>query len=770
MPPNKKITAAAGALPAAAWKRFKEKGLPQRAALVILLILLAAKAALVVTFPIDAVLDRPASLVVTDKNGVPLRGSLSAAGEWRLPLPLPEMGRWMPAAVVALEDRRFYLHGGIDTIAIARAAWQNIAGGRIVSGASTITSQVVRLAVDRPRTPAGKAVEFAQGAALEFFMDKDKILETYLNSVPFGGNTRGVEAAARSWFGKPAKELSLAEAALLAGLLRGPAYYRPDRHPERARELRDRLIDTLERRGAASAQEARRAKAEPLPTARRAVSSLRIQAAEAAARYGGAREGRDSYGRFRSTLDSSLQRLLAAELTAALGGMEPGITAAAVLVENESGKVRGYVGNAREGSGGASSWVDCALSPRSPGSVLKPFIYALAFESGKATPATMLADTPQQPAGGGARNFDRLFRGPVSARAALADSLNVPAVRILRAVGTANALGLFRRLGFSHLTREAEWYGDSLALGGCEVSPLELARAYHTLADGGVDRQLVWSEKARPAAGTKVISAEGAALVLDILKDTRRNLPLYGEADADGKIVAFKTGTSYGLRDAWTAAVTKKWTLIVWFGDPSGRPHRGLVGLRAAAPSAVRIMLKLTRKGDPWFTLPPAVVKKELCALSGAPRNQWCPQARRDLFIEGVSDGEPCLLHTAAGGKIAIKWPAELETFFAGRGGAGAEKRLVITSPKNGALYTKDAITEKIALSSEGGRGVIYWFADGELIGDSGAGAPLAWTMAAGSHKIAAADEYGAADEIEITVKRAAAGEAEDLPLLEENR
>ena len=299
---------------------------------------------------------------------------------------------------------------------------------------------------------------------------------------------------------------------------------------------------------------------------------------------------------------------------------------------------------------------------------------------------------------------------------------------------------------------------------------LELARAYHTLADGGVDRPLVWSEKARPAAGTKVISAEGAALVLDILKDTRRNLPLYGEADADGKIVAFKTGTSYGLRDAWTAAVTKKWTLIVWFGDPSGRPHRGLVGLRAAAPSAVRIMLKLTRKGAPWFTLPPAVVKKELCALSGAPRNQWCPQARRDLFIEGVSDGEPCLLHTAAGGKIAIKWPAELETFFAGRGGAGAEKRLVITSPKNGAIYTKGAITEKIALSSEGGRGVIYWFADGELIGDSGAGAPLAWTMAAGSHKIAAADEYGAADEIEITVKRAAAGEAEDLPLLEENR
>ncbi len=769
MPLNKQITAAVEKACAAAWTRFKEKGRPQQAVIIVLLFLLAVKAALIVTFPIGIILDRPASLVVTDKNGIPLRGSLSEAGEWRLPVPLSEMGRWMPAAAVALEDRRFYFHNGIDTIAIVRAMWQNITGGRVVSGASTITSQVVRLTVDRARTPAGKAVEFAQGTALEFFMDKDKILEIYLNSVPFGGNTRGVEAAARSWFGKPAREMSLAEAALLAGLLRGPAYYRPDRHPERALELRNRLINSLEERGAASAQEAMRAKAEPLPTGRTGISSLNIQAAMAAARFGGAAEARDTYGRFRSTLDISMQRLLSAELTAALIGMEPGITAAAILVENESGKVRGYVGNALEGTGGSASWVDCAEAPRSPGSVLKPFIYALAFESGKATPASMLADTPMQPAGGGTRNFDRLFRGPVSARTALADSLNVPAVRILRTVGAANTLGLFRRLGFSSLTRDAEWYGDSLALGGCEVSPLELARAYHTLASGGIDRPLVWNEKETPSSGTEVLSAEASALVLDILKDTRRNLPLYGDADSDGKIVAFKTGTSYGLRDAWTAAVTKKWTLIVWFGDPSGKPHRSLVGLRAAAPSAVRIMLKLTRKGDPWFTLPAKVVKKELCALSGVPRNQWCPQVRRDLVIEGVSDSEPCTLHTVANGAATIKWPAELETFFAERGAAGAGKHLVITSPKNGASYTIVGGAEKLVLSSEGGRGAIYWFIDGELTGDSGAGALVMWKMKPGTHKIAAADEYGTADEIEITVKRPAAKETDGLPLLEES-
>ena len=767
---NRNFLAAVSDALAAARRRFSERGLPHRAALVVLVFLLLAKAALVVTFPLGAILNRPASLVVTDREGRPLRGTLSAAGEWRLPVPLADMGRWMPAAAVALEDRRFYLHGGIDTIAIARAAWQNFTGGRVVSGASTITSQVVRLAVDRPRTPWAKAVEFSQGAALEFFMDKDEILESYLNSVPFGGNTRGVEAAARSWFGKPAKELSLAEAALLAGLLRGPAYYRPDRHPERALALRNRLIDTLENRGVATPQEARRAKAEPLPAGRRAISSARIQAAEAAARYGGAAVARDGYGRFRSTLDSAMQRLLTGELTAALGNMEPGVTAAAVLVENETGKVRGYVGNAREGTGSGASWVDCTLSPRSPGSTLKPFVYALAFESGRAIPATMLADTPQQPSGGGTRNFDRLFRGPVSARTALADSLNVPAVRILRAAGAENVLGLFRRLGFSQLTREAEWYGDSLALGGCEVSPLELARAYRTLAAGGLDSPLVWNERAGLSAGTRVISAEAAALTLDILKDTRRNLPLYGEAGADGKTVAFKTGTSYGLRDAWTAAVTRKWTLVVWFGDPGGRPHRGLVGLKTAAPSAVRIMLKLTKKGDPWFTLPPSVVRKELCALSGAPRNQWCPQSRRGLFIEGVSDAAPCSLHTMKEGEISIKWPPELEGFFTGRGNREAEQPLTITSPKDGAVYAVGAENNKLILSSKGGRGPVYWFVDGELAGDSGEGAPLAWKMREGVHKIAAADEYGAADEIEIIVRNQAEDGTEELPLLEESR
>lgn len=766
MPLSKPFKKAAQQISASAKHLCKRMTKAEKTAAVILLAALLIRGLLAASLPMERIKDRPASLVVTDKEGAPLRGTLASNGEWRLPVPLAEMGKWMPAAAVEIEDRRFYSHMGVDLPAIFRALRQNIENGRVVSGASTITSQVIRLSVERKRTPVNKILEFIQATALESRLTKEEILEIYLNSVPFGGNTRGVEAAARTWFGKPAKELSLAEAALLTGLLRGPAYYRPDRHPLRARELRDRLIDTLRERGLATDEEARRAKSEPLPQARQAIASANIQAAAKAAQYGEARKNLDSYGRFRSTLDTGKQKMLLAELQRLTARMEPGITAAAVLVENKSGKVRGYIGNAKEGTNFVQAWVDCAASPRSPGSALKPFVYALAFESGAAAPDTMIADVPSNAANGGTRNFDRLFRGPVSARTALCDSLNVPAVKMLQMAGMENTLALLQRLGFKSLTKEAKWYGESLALGGCEVSLLELARAYRTLANGGADSPLLWNERGRPASGSQVISEAAAALTLDILKDTRRNLPTFGEADADGKIIAFKTGTSYGLRDAWTAAVTPEWTLIAWAGDPSGKPHRSLVGLSAAAPAAVSIMLKLTPKGAKWFDLPPSVSKAQLCPLSGAPRNQWCPQSKTGLRIGGISNSEPCTLHVMKNGEVKIEWPEELARFFANRGGA-QRAALVITSPKNGAAYFIAA--EKLLLTSEGGRGPVYWFVDNELIGTADEGSSVAWTMKPGKHKIAAADEYGACDEAEITVRSRQNFETDDLPLLEEN-
>ncbi|MDO5116660.1 MAG: penicillin-binding protein 1C [Synergistaceae bacterium] len=746
---------------------FRGMGRRDRYAALFILALLAAEGLLAAALPLERIFDRPASLVVTDMKGAPLRGRLSSEGEWRLPVPLSEMGRWMPLVAVELEDRRFRLHRGVDIPAALRALWQNARAGRVLSGASTITSQVVRLAVARERTPLNKLIEFSQATALESIADKEKILEIYLNSVPLGGNARGVEAAARMWFGKRAKELSLAEATLLAGILRGPAYYRPDRHPRRARELRDRLIDTLAERGVISRDEAERAKREPLPTYRRGISSALIQAAERAAESGEAAGNLDAYGRFRSTLDTEKQRLLLAELRRPLTRLDDKITAAAVLVENKSGKVRGYIGNAREGTAASSAWVDCAASPRSPGSALKPFLYALAFESGALTPAAMIADLPSSAGGGGARNFDRLFRGPVTARAALRDSLNAPAVRALRMCGTENLLSLLRRLGFSSITKEARWYGESLALGGCEVSPLELARAYSALASGGLLRPLIWNERAEAGEGERVLSEAAAALTLDILKDTRRSLPQFGEPEADGKLFAMKTGTSYGLRDAWAAAVTPRWTLVVWFGEPGGRPHRELTGLRSAAPPAAAIMLSLTASGEQWFRLPDSVIKAEVCPLSGAPRNSFCPQKTTDLRIRGVSKSDPCALHLMKNGLLKTEWPEEIARFFSLRGGTERAK-LRIASPAKGAAYYETG--GAILLSAQGGEGTLYWFADGELIGAAGERETISRRMSAGKHKIAVADEYGASDEAEISVKKSFSSRRERLPLLEEKR
>lgn len=721
------------------------------------------------TFQFASISRRPASLVVTDRSGFVMRGKLSADSEWRLPIPLSEMGQWMPKVVVELEDRRFWTHNGIDLVAIARAIRQNYAESRVISGGSTITSQVIRLSVARARTPLNKVIEFWQAMTLEIFMTKREILEIYLNITPYGGNIRGVEAASLTWFGKQARDMTLAEAALLAGILRSPTAYRPDRYPERARALRDRLIDTLELRGVVTAEEAARARLELIPTEKKSLPAIFTQATSRVETASGAWRRTDKYGRLRSTLDMDMQYLLQSELDGVLSTMEPGVTAAAVLVENQTGKVRGYIGNAREGRKLDAAWVDCGAAPRSPGSTMKPFVYALAFESGELTPATMLAD-----AGGDAepRNFDRMYRGPVSARTALADSLNIPAVRVFRSQGGQKTLDLYSRLGFRQFKKNAEWYGDSLILGGCEVTALELARAYRTLANGGVDAPLVWAESAGGSHKTRVLTEAATALTLDVLKDARRLIPLYNEIfGEEGIVIAFKTGTSYGRRDAWTAAVTPRYTLIVWFGDPAGRPHYQLVGIKTAAQPAIRIMRKITPKGSKWFELPEEVRHGPVCALSGALPNSWCPQSREELYINKVSRREPCALHVLEQGSVAIQWPSELENFF--RQGLEAETKLQlkITSLRPNSTYIKRSENERVELAASGGRGELFWFVDGSYHDSSGSERDntVFWTMQEGGHKITAADESGATADVHITISKSG-GETieEDLPPLEE--
>ncbi|MDR0338787.1 MAG: transglycosylase domain-containing protein, partial [Desulfovibrio sp.] len=459
--------------------------------------------------PLPALLSRPVSPVLLDSDGELIHARLSLNEEWRLPVPLEAMGTWLPRVLVAVEDKRFYDHHGIDFLALGRALVQNAASGRVLSGASTITSQLVRLGTPRPRTLLAKTMEFVGALKLEARLEKEQILELYLNHAPFGGPIRGVEAAARLYFGKRAKDLSLGEASLLVGLLKGPTAYRPDKNPWAALNRRQQIIALVAKQIAFPADLRTLALEEPLPAFRPSMPSRARHFADLAFKTLPP-EG----GVVPSSLDTRAQDLLEQSLRERLAFAGPDVTAAGIIVDNRSSSIIAYVGNALFDPERGRHWVDCALAPRSPGSTLKPFIYLAAMDSGRIIPEGLLADTPLRLGGEAPRNFSLRYRGPVTVKTALADSLNTPAVRVLRMVGVNRGLARLRQAGFAHLTRNDEDYGDSLVLGAGEVTLLELARAYSALARLGDDRPLLL--RARQTARPDDI-AVGRSQALDAL-------------------------------------------------------------------------------------------------------------------------------------------------------------------------------------------------------------------------------------------------------------
>ncbi len=681
----------------------------------------------------------PRSTVVRDRAGAPLCVSLSEDGEFCLPVLLSEMGPWLPMAAVEVEDRRFWSHSGIDPFRLLRAGFDYVFGGRR-TGASTITSQIVRICVPAERTPATKLREFARALSLEKLHSKEELLAAYLNTIPLGGALRGVEAASLAWFGRPARDLSLSQAALLTAMIKGPTAYRPDTHPSAARARRDWVVSLLERRGRITREQARLARSEPLPRRMLPLPSDEWLFCRKAASLTGEKD-------FVSTLDRSMQRTLRASLREALAGMDSAVTAAGVLIENDTGAVRAYVSNARRGQKDApAEWVDCASSPRSPGSALKPFAYALAFEDGSLSPASLLADTPLTFSGRAPRNFDRLYRGPVSAAAALVDSLNAPAVRVLRRVGGERLLQRLRLLGFSSLAQSAAHYGDSLVLGGCEVSPLRLATAASALARGGALVESRFAES-QPVVERRVFSRESAWIITDTLADPAR-MPtlLRSVAPLRGRF-AFKTGTSYGLRDAWTVGWNSRWTLCVWFGDPTGEPHAELVGLALAAPAVRKTLRALPPGGFP--PPPPGVAEREVCALSGLPPSPLCPRMVKEYAIPGVSPARVCAMHRLEGGRVVVSWPPELSAFIASPNDALAG--LSVSSPVPGAAYLLHERGAKLILRAEGG-GEYFWFVDGRYVGRGTPETPCLWTMSRGSHLLSVTDALGREQAVRFSV------------------
>jgi penicillin-binding protein 1C len=536
------------------------------------------------------------STVVVDGGGHLLRPFTTPSGRWRLPVTLADVDQRFIDMLLAYEDRRFHAHAGIDWQAMLRAALQFAgAGGRIVSGGSTLTMQVARLLEQQPtRNLAGKLRQMAIADALERHLRKDQILTLYLTLAPYGGNIEGIRAASLAWFGKEPRRLTTAEAALLVALPQSPEARRPDRDRAAARRARDLVLARLATAGVIAAEEAEAAAREPVPERRRPFPMLAPHLAQAALR---ARPGEQ---RIALTLDRRLQEALERLGAMRAAQLGPELSVAIVVAEHASGRILASVGSAGLLAEQSDGFIDMTKAVRSPGSTLKPLIYGLGFEFGLAHPESLIEDRPTAFNGYVPVNFDGFHRGTVSIREALIASLNIPAVIVLDAVGTARLVSRLRRAHAEPLLPDKTGPGLAIGLGGVGLTLRDLVSVYAAVARGGIPLRLEDGVAAPAASGHRaapVLDPLAAWYVTDILADVAP--PLNG---SPGRI-AYKTGTSYGYRDAWAIGYDGTVVVGVWVGRPDGAPVPGLSGITAAAPL---LFESFDRLGGPATPLPSA--------------------------------------------------------------------------------------------------------------------------------------------------------------------
>lgn len=540
-------------------------------------------------FALDAVLppdlSRAArsSPVALDRRGSWLRALPVEDGRWRIRADLSRTDESFQRRLVAIEDARFWLHPGVDPLAVLRAAGSAAASGRVSSGASTLSMQTARLLEPRPRTLTAKLIEMARAVQIEARLSKREILALYLTLAPYGGNLEGVRAASLSYFGHEPETLTPGEQALLIALPQSPEARRPDRRPEAARAARRAVLDKMIRAGALTEVEAAEAEQEPLPS-RAAFPALAWHVAGELARA-----APTAQASVHTTLDSGLQARLEPLAARAAQAQGPEATAAILVVEIRSRAVRGAVGSG--GLARPGGWIDMTRAVRSPGSALKPFIYGFAFDDGIAAPDTEIDDAARRFGDYQPENFDRVFRGKVTAREALTYSLNVPAVELLDKVGPAAFEARLDGAGVNLVrpraqTREA---GLAMALGGVGISLRDLAVLYAALGDGGVAKPLAWTQdeaqRRERQGGRRLMRAEAADQVLAILRETPPPAGVTAAALTKGRpVMAFKTGTSYGFRDAVAAGVVGPYAIVVWTGRADGGARGGLTGRDAALP------------------------------------------------------------------------------------------------------------------------------------------------------------------------------------------
>jgi penicillin-binding protein 1C len=721
-----------------------------------------------IAWPLPGSLTAPpqrASFTLLDRNGLVLRGTRASDGSLRRWLPLSEIDPDALEAFIASEDHRFYEHHGVDIRAAGRALLQNVEARRVRSGASTITMQLARLVRPSSRTVGGKLTQALWALRLERHLSKQQILEQYLNRVPLGQGTVGVEAAAALYFDASATSLSLGQAALLAGLASAPSSDNPFVSPDRARARRGLVLRRVERRGFAGEDALARAAHEPLLPHREQPPFLAPHFTSRVLQW----LPDTPEGTWRTSLDLPLQTALEGEVRHTVRSLaDLGVREAALVVlSNRTGEILAWVGSPDFWADTAGQ-VDMVLSPRQPGSALKPFLYGLAFDRGL-TAASVLPDVPRayatttgvyQP-----RNYDRRFHGPVRAREALASSYNVPAVELADRLGAGSLLGALHNAGFSSLNRSADYYGLGLALGNGDVTLLELANAYRGLAAGGIWRSTEWraiTAGRQAAEGRRFISAGSAALVLDILADPVARIPGFGiDTPFDFPFqAAVKTGTSHLFTDNWAVGVTGEFTVAVWVGNFDGQPMHGVGGITGAGPLLHRAMLVTARYHQPGTIQKLESIgaqRVRVCALSGLRETAGCP-AVDEWFLAGTAPLRECDWHRDG----QVVWPAEYVEWAAQTGRAETPTTVdrprppsaaafEIVSPRSGDRYQIPTGIDRryatIAFRAAGANAAaVRWFLDGRPI------ATTRWSLVPGQHVLHAVAPSGERDEVRFEV------------------
>jgi penicillin-binding protein 1C len=581
------------------------------------------------------------SRMILAHDGTLLQAYLSPDDKWRMKTELNEITPDLRRAFINKEDRFFYYHPGVNPFAIVRALVKNIVRGKITSGASTITMQVARLLEPKKRNYTNKLVEIFRALQLEWMYSKEEILQLYLNMVPYGGNIEGVKAASLLYFGRMPDKLSLAQVVTLTIVPNRPTSLALGKGSSKLLEERNRWLQTFQEDEIFDREEIADALREPLQANREALPSL-------APHLGWLihRTTHPAQANITTSIHTDIQRK-AAEITAtyAKSMAKIGVHNASVLVvDNHTRQVLAYVGSQDFTDDAHAGQVDGIRAIRSPGSALKPLLYALAFDAGLLTPKTIISDVPIDFNGYAPENFDQKFNGYVSITQALAYSLNVPAVKVLHELGVHRMVKALKSAKFAYISRQEKQLGLSLALGGCGVSVWEMAGLYAAFANQGKFVPLQLIPAARDTTAEMIVSPEAAFIVNEILTQvTRPELPSDYEHNPHVPKIAWKTGTSYGRRDAWSIGYNSRYTIAVWVGNFNGVGSPELTGAGVATPLLFRLFNAIDyNQPIRWFEPPARLQKRSVCIETGLPPSDFCTDLTTDWYVPGVSPALRC--------------------------------------------------------------------------------------------------------------------------------